>query len=185
VNFFTASLSFLTSSLLVFVALQQVPEYLLNGPSITPAANFLFEVNPKATKLDPTAADFFHRLTAQLLYLSKQARPDLQTAVSFLTTQVQKPDEEDFRKLGRCVRYLKRTAHYPLTLEADSISSIKWWVDASYAVHPDMRSHTGGTMSMGKGSVYSSPIRQKINTRSSTEAELVGVNDMMGTILGI
>jgi hypothetical protein len=96
---------------------------------------------------------------------------------------LQKPDEFNCRKLGHCVRYLKRTANYPLTLEADSISSIKWWVDASYAMHPDMRSHTGGTMSMGKGSVYSSSIRQKINTRSATEAELVGVNDMMGTIL--
>lgn len=60
---------------------------------------------------------------------------------------------------------------------------IYWWIDASYGVHPDMRSHTGATMSLGKGSVYSSSMKQKINTRSSTEAELVGVNDLMGKIL--
>jgi hypothetical protein len=63
------------------------------------------------------------------------------------------------------------------------MSEIKWWVDASYAVHPDMRSHTGGTMSLGKGSAISSSTRQKLNTRSSTEAELVGVNDIMSMIL--
>jgi hypothetical protein len=75
-------------------------------------------------------------------------------------------------------------AHYPLTLEANSMTVIKWWIDALYAVHPDMRSHTGGgTMMMGKGSAYSSSIRQKLNTRSSTEAELVGVNDMMSMVL--
>ena len=163
--------------------LSQVPDSLGRGPATTPAGNHLFQVNPSAEKLDQKTAELFHRLTAQLLYLSKRARPDLQTAVSFLTTRVTSPDHDDFKKLGRCIRYLRRTAHYPLTLETDSLSSIKWWVDASYGVHPDMRSHTGGTMMLGKGSVYSSSIRQKINTRSSTEAELVGVNDMMGIIL--
>ena len=161
----------------------QLPLSLSNGPSSTPAANHLFQVNKDAQKLDQATADLFHRITAQLLYLGKRARPDLQTAVSFLTTRVTSPDQDDLRKLGRCVRYLRRTKHYPLTLQADSMLSIKWWVDASYGVHPDLRSHTGGTMSLGKGAVYSSSIRQKLNTRSSTEAELVGVNDMMGLIL--
>jgi hypothetical protein len=43
-----------------------------------------------------------------------------------------------------------------LTLEMDDGIAIKWWwIDGSFAVHPDMRSHTGGTMSLGKGSIYS------------------------------
>jgi len=163
--------------------LKQLPKSLSQGPATTPAANHLFQVSTSAEKLDKENAELFHRLTAQLLYLSKRARPDLQTAVSFFTTRVTSPDQDDFKKLGRCIRYLRRTAHYPLTLEASSLSYINWWVDASYGVHPDLRSHTGGTMMVGKGSVYSSSIRQKINTRSSTEAELVGVNDMMGLIL--
>ena len=162
---------------------RQLPASLATGPCATPAANHLFKINTKGTPLSPEDADLYHRITAQLLYLCKRARPDLQTAVSFLTTRVQSPDTDDFRKLGRCVRYLKNTSHYPLTLETKSLNSIKWWIDASYGVHPDMRSHTGGTMTLGKGSVYSSSIRQKLNTRSSTEAELVGVNDMMALVL--
>jgi hypothetical protein len=71
----------------------------------------------------------------------------------------------------------------PLTLEGDNTSIIKWWVDASFAVHPDMKSHTGGDMSLGKGAVYGTSTRQKLNTKSSTEAELVGVNDGMPQIL--
>eukprot|EP00978_Attheya_sp_CCMP212_P046656 scaffold403813_cov59-Attheya_sp.AAC.3 len=71
----------------------------------------------------------------------------------------------------------------PLTLEGENIIFIKWWVDASYVVHPDMRSHTGATMSLGKGSIYSTSTRQKLNTKSSTEAELVGVSDAMSQIL--
>jgi hypothetical protein len=38
-------------------------------------------------------------------------------------------------------------------------------------------------MTMGKGSVYSTSIGQKLNTKSSTEAELVGVSDVMPMIV--
>jgi hypothetical protein len=59
----------------------------------------------------------------------------------------------------------------------------KWWVDASYAVHPDMKSHTGGVFSLGKGGIFGTSTRQKINTKSSTEAELVGVAEVLPQIL--
>ncbi len=71
----------------------------------------------------------------------------------------------------------------PLTLEGDNACVIKWWVDASFAVHPDMKSHTGGAMSLGNDVVYGTLMRQKLNTKSSTEAKLVGVNDVMPQIL--
>jgi hypothetical protein len=38
-------------------------------------------------------------------------------------------------------------------------------------------------MILGKGAVYATSIRQKLNTRSSTEAELVAVNGVMPQIL--
>ena len=69
--------------------------------------------------------------------------------------------------------------HLPHTLEADNAMVVKWWIDASFAVHPDMKSHTGATMLIGKGSVSSTLIKQKLNTTSSTEAGLVAVADVM------
>eukprot|EP00980_Cylindrotheca_fusiformis_P025578 scaffold14118_cov91-Cylindrotheca_fusiformis.AAC.1 len=161
----------------------EMPADLSKGSCPTPAANHLFQVNANQQKLPPQTQELFHHLTAKLLYLCKRTRGDLQTAVSFLSTPVQSPDTDDYKKLGRCLRYVRRTKHYPLTLEADSMNVIQWWVDASYGVHPDLRSHTGATMMMGKGSLYSKSMKQKINTRSSTEAELVGVNDAMSLIL--
>ena len=38
-------------------------------------------------------------------------------------------------------------------------------------------------MSLGKGTIYNTSTRQKLNTKSSTESELVGVNDVMPQIL--
>jgi hypothetical protein len=37
----------------------------------------------------------------------------------------------------------------------------------------------GGVMSMGSGAVYSVSKKQKLNTKSSTEAELVGIDDVL------
>jgi hypothetical protein len=50
-------------------------------------------------------------------------------------------------------------------------------VDASYATHGDRRGRTGDTMSLGRGSVIGMSKIQKLNTKRSTECELVGVDD--------
>jgi hypothetical protein len=46
-------------------------------------------------------------------------------------------------------------------------------------VHRDMKSHTGGAMSLGRGAVMCKSSKQKLNTKSSTEAELVGASDYL------
>jgi hypothetical protein len=54
------------------------------------------------------------------------------------------------------------------------------WVDASYAaVHEDMKSHTGSAVSFGQGAALSKSSKQKLNTKSSTEVELVGASDYL------
>ena len=58
-----------------------------------------------------------------------------------------------------------------------------WNIDASFAVHPDCKSHTGASLTLGHGSVLSLSCKQKINTKSSTEAELVGVDDAMTFVM--
>ena len=58
-----------------------------------------------------------------------------------------------------------------------------WYVDASFAVHPNMHGHTGGGMTMGRGGLISVSTKQKLNTNSSTESELVGIDDVMPIIL--
>ena len=81
------------------------------------------------------------------------------------------------------MKYLNGTQDMKLTLSAENLRSIKWYVDASFAVHPDFRSQTGGTMTFGKGAVQLLSKKQKLNTRSSTEAELVGADDVATQIL--
>ena len=50
-------------------------------------------------------------------------------------------------------------------------------VDASFAVHDDMKSHTGTFITLGSRPVWVSSKKQKQVTNSSTKAELVGISD--------
>mmetsp|Transcript_13232 Transcript_13232/g.19019 ORF Transcript_13232/g.19019 Transcript_13232/m.19019 type:complete len:254 (+) Transcript_13232:881-1642(+) len=149
----------------------------------TPAPSYLFKVNNKCEKISEEMGMIFHRLTAQGLFLCACGRPHIETVIAFLTTRVRKPDKDDWGKLTRMMRYLQATKSFIRTLEADKMLVIKWYIDGAHAVHHDMRGHTGAAMTLGKGAVYSSPSKQRINTTSSTETELIGVNDKMGQIL--
>ena len=149
----------------------------------TPAAEHIFKVNENCEKLNNKMSEDFHTFVAKALFLCKRARPDVQTAVAFLTTRVKGADNDDWKKLLRMMGYLKLTKDLVLTLEADKINFLKWFIDASYAVHKDMRGHTGGGMTMGKGAVYNRSTKQKINTKSSTETEVVGVDDILPQVL--
>jgi hypothetical protein len=77
------------------------------------------------------------------------------------------------------LEYLRGTLDEFLTLGADDLGIMRTWVDASYAVHEDMKSHTGGVVSFGRGAVMSKSSKQRLNTKSSMEAELVGASDYL------
>ena len=49
-------------------------------------------------------------------------------------------------------------------------------------VHANIKSHTGIFMTLGQGTITSVSKNQKLNTRSSKEAKLVGSDDIMGDI---
>ena len=87
------------------------------------------------------------------------------------------PNESDWNKLIRLMKFPNGTRDKKLRLNVDNIKCIKWYIDVAFTVHADYKSHTGATMTFGEGAVQSISRKQKLNTRSSTEAELVAVDD--------
>ena len=79
--------------------------------------------------------------------------------------------------------FIEGTIDDILPLEADDSQTLTWYVDAGFAVHPDMRSHTGALFTMGKGAIYQASTKQKVNSRSSTEAVLIAVDDTVSKII--
>jgi hypothetical protein len=158
--------------------LDKMPEE-MDGTATSPAAAYLFQIVEGIKLLNETTSEFFHATFAKLLFLCKRGRPDIQTAIAFICTRVQQPTKHDYNKLSRVIKYLRKTSGLVLRLSAENLNIIKWWVDASYGVHYDMRTHTRGAMSMGTGAIYSTSKRHKLNTKSSTEAKLVGMDDVL------
>ena len=165
--------------------IEEFPE-VIDTTAEDPAGQTLFTVREPSAKnvlLGPEQAQAFHRTVAKLLYLAARARRDIRTPVAFLTTRVREPCADDWAKLRRVLRYLNRNPGLPLTLRANNLEVIEWWVDASFAVHPDMRGHTGGVMTLGEGAMMDACQKHKCNARSSTEAEIIGVDDCIGKMI--
>ena len=154
--------------------------------SATPASNHLFKIrkdNDDDQLLTPELLEEFHHLIAKTLFLSKRARPNLQTAVAFLTTKVKAPNNDDRKKLAKLMKYLQDTLYLPLILEDDDLGVIKWYIDGSFAIHNDMKSQTRINLTMGKGTIYGGSLKHKLNSKSSTKAELISVSDGINQVL--
>eukprot|EP00804_Cyclotella_cryptica_P004760 CCRYP_016243-RA/>CCRYP_016243-RA protein AED:0.42 eAED:0.46 QI:0/0/0/1/0/0/2/0/171 len=109
--------------------------------SPTPHSDSLFSVEEEDTQkvLCEDKAMQFHRTTAQLLFLCTRARKDIQTAVSFLTTRVKQPTEQDWTKLRKVLQYLHGTKSLKLRIQVRDMRVMHWYVDAAHMVHWDCK----------------------------------------------
>ena len=111
------------------------------------------------------------------LWVSQRSRPDLSTAIAFLSTRQKEPTEEDWGKLKRMLNFVKGTIDDRRILGTDDLLTMETYIDASHAIHNDMRGQTGGTITFGWGILHGGSSKQKLNSKSSTETELIGMSD--------
>ena len=71
----------------------------VEGTVRSPAQHGLMTVDEDSERLDEHRSNVFHSVTQKLLYITKRARPDLETLLSFLTKRVTKSTVEDWKKL--------------------------------------------------------------------------------------
>ena len=99
--------------------------------------------------------------------------------VAYLCMQVSCSTEADRVKLDHLIRYLKRTLNDVRVVGARDLKTLLCWIDAVYAVYPNMRGQTGGTMSFGTGVIHRQSSKQKLNSKSSTESEIIAVSEYL------
>jgi hypothetical protein len=107
-------------------------------------------------------------------------RPDIATAVAYLVTKVTRATTRDQAKLQRLVSYISGTADKGLVFEGGDARrkmKLEAYIDAAFAGHVDGKSHSGFVLKYGGAVVLVRSTKQKINSKSSTEAELIALSD--------
>ena len=149
-----------------------------------PALSSIFDKGDSPALCDKNSA-IFHSYVMRVAFLAKRVKPELNVALSYLSTQVTHSSENDLRKLDRVIRYVRDHLGSGITLTAagkDKNVVVTAHIDASFGCHDDAKSHTGVCITLGRGPVYVRSVKQRIVTKSSTEAELVALSDEAGLI---
>jgi hypothetical protein len=116
-----------------------------------------------------------------LMYAAKRTYPEALPAATAAASRFGRATEEDLEKLLQAISYLGHDPDHCLVIHPGSLSVV-CSADASYASHPDARSHTGVCVGFkGCDDVPDSYFifvsgKQPIVTTSTTEAELVAGN---------
>ena len=155
-----------------------IKEYEVIGSAPSPTGTDLFYIDINSETLCQPDLD---SRVAKLLYMAKRARPDLLTAVGFLATRVSNPTQEESKKLERMLRYVNATRN----MSASNDLLIEAYIHASYGVHTDGKAHTGVCITIGSGFFYVSSTKQKLVSKSSTEAELIGPSDGLSQVIWV
>jgi hypothetical protein len=159
------------------------------GCYVSPATEHLFESRDPSVAELVCAEDkaYFHSEVAKLLYIGKRIFPEVLVAVAYLTTRINVVDKDDMAKLARVQGYIKTVKDRGINLHIGTGAIIvRAHVDAAFNVHRDSKSHTGCIVTVGDGgAVYFKSAKQKIVTKSSTEAELVAASDSANVPLHI
>jgi hypothetical protein len=151
----------------------------VEGMAKTPAAENLYEVRQETPLATTETSEWFHSQVAKALYLAKRTKPECLTAVAYLTTRVTKCNLDDVVKLIRLIKYIRRTKNTGIILRPGKEGIVtRSYIDAAYGVYDDGKSVTGCITVIGNsGPVHAKSVKQKIVTKSSTEAELVATSD--------
>ena len=81
------------------------------------------------------------------------------------------------------MKYLHNTRYIHLLLEDDNTGVLKWYIDGSFAVHNNMKSHTGINLTIDKGIIHDRSLRHKLNIKNLTESKIVSVSDRINQLL--
>jgi hypothetical protein len=116
---------------------------------------------------------------AMLMFLSQRTYPEICPATIKLSTKYNKATEADMQKAIRIAEYIYGTrATHKMVLSPKHLTLVSA-ADASYAEHPDGKSHSGGAVGFASdASCYFAFVssKQPVVAKSAGEAELIAQN---------
>jgi hypothetical protein len=139
----------------------------------TPAVPSIFDDPSRIKDNEPTNKKEFQSLVMSLLYIGRFTRHDILLPVTVLATRSSNPRESDMSHAMRVVRYLAGTQDVGPTFDGNLPMVPNIFADASHCLHFTGHGHGGIIITLGSAPVHCMSYKLKLVTRSSSESELV------------
>jgi hypothetical protein len=117
-----------------------------------------------------------------IFYVAKRSRIELLFPISYLATFSSTPFQSHYDKAIVVLKYLYHTQHFKITHKCNDDSFLHAYIDASYAIHHDAKSHTGSLIFDNTSVLDGSSTKHQHMDKSSTGAEVSGVHLKMDTL---
>ena len=141
----------------------------------------LLSYKPEASQLSEAKHADYRSILQKVAY-AREGRPDLDFVVAYLQRQQTAPTETDWSDLQHLLYYLNKEPEHWIVHNPTDLQ-LRAYVDSSYNITADGASHYGYLLTVGHSLVGLKGGRIKTVVRSSTEAEIVGVNEVTSEIL--
>ncbi len=116
-------------------------------------------------------------LVMSLMYVARFTRPDILMAVTFLATKSADPRQKDYNKLKKILAYVVSTKTKALLFTSQAALTLEIYADAAHMLHKDSKGHAGIMGTLGSAPIFAKSFKIKLVTRSSTESELVCLDE--------
>jgi hypothetical protein len=107
------------------------------------------------------------------MFLARHTRPDILMPVTYLASKSSAPTAEDYSNAVRVVAYIAGTKTIAMQFSSSASLEPNIFADASHLLHLDARGHGGIILSLGSAPILTKSYKLKLNTKSSTESEIV------------
>ena len=119
-----------------------------SGTKSSAAPENLFKFDEEYQKLSSEKSKGFHNLVSKTIYTTKTSGPDICTPVTLHTNIIKERDTGYWKKLAHLMNYLREKTNLSLILGIGGTGILKWWIDTYFSVHPSMRDHNAGGISI-------------------------------------
>jgi hypothetical protein len=168
---------------------QLLKSYEVVGKVETPCPENLMEYNSELPKADYKQ---YASLVMAIYYLALRVRFDILFTINYLSTRMMDATSMEMKNAYRILKYLNATKEAGLVLRPSG-TRLHFYVDASYGIHPNGRSHSGVSISLGgdepslglDGTFFVMSTVQKFVTVSSTEAEMNATYNIHQVLTGL
>jgi len=116
-------------------------------------------------------------LVMSLMYLARFTRPDILMPITYLTTKSAAPTQSDYAKAMRFLAYTATTKNRVMFFKAEADFTLRIYADAAHMLHKDGKGRGGIIETMGSAPIFSKSYKFKLVTRSSTESEMVCLDE--------